>query len=147
MDPPLSHHSDIAFLEWKRACAEHQRDLKSLKHIFISVVLTHATQDVVADIMNNKGWPHAGWADMWSKQLPLWEQRLSFTLDSNEGKALLGTVKLKGIVWMLIQHREHLGRKTIKTISLFRDELSGINDSWDADFRGPSMYIELEDIQ
>jgi hypothetical protein len=140
--PPLSHSSDIAFLEWKRACGKSQTDVKSLKHIFISVIVTPSTQDVVATVLKNKGKTITDRADFWANQLPGWEQKLTFQSDSDEGKALYGTVQLKGIMWMLVQHREHLGQKAIKSVSVFRG-----GDSPRERVYGPTFYIELEDVQ
>jgi hypothetical protein len=144
VSPPLSHSSDIAFLEWKRACDKSQTDLKSLKHIFISSIVTPSTQDIVATILKDMGKPITTKDDVWGKQLPGWAQKLTIQSDSDEGKAILGTVQLKGIMWMLVQHREHLGRKAVRSISIFRGNsaataLGGV--------QGPTFYIELEDLQ
>ena len=140
VSPPLSHNSDMTFLAWKRTCARYQTDLKSLKHIFISIIMTPETQNVVASVMQNMGCPITDRADVWNKQLPGWEQKLTFQPNSDEGKALHGTVQIKGVMWMLVQHREHLGQKAIKSISVFRGEAHG-------KVSGPTFYIELEDVQ
>lgn len=145
--PPLSHSSDITFLERQRACTKYKTDPKTLKHMFISVVKTPDTQQVVATILHSTGKPLTSWADLWGTQLPLWDQKTTFQQNSNEGRALLGTIQLKGIMWMLVQHREHLGKKAIRSISVFRDDLTGSNKWWDPENRGPSFYIELEDVQ
>lgn len=141
VSPPLSHASDMAFLDWKRACTKYHTDLKSLKHVFLSVIVTDTTQEVVDDIYWRQGKELTSWED-----IPLWEHRLVVQPDSDEGKALLGTDQLKIVMWMLVQHREHLGRKTIKQMSVFKDELTGISDEYDANYRGPSIYLELEDV-
>jgi hypothetical protein len=140
--PPLSHNSDMAFLDWKRACTKYNADPKLLKHIFISVVLTKSTQEVVRQVSGAMG-------REWNSELdvPKWEQRLTFQPGSNEGRALLATLQLKGIFWMLVQHRQHLGKKAIKQISLFRDDLTGQDEEYDPISRGPSIYIELENVQ
>ena len=145
--PPLSHSSDMCFLEWKRACDESRTDLKSLKHIFIHIVVTPETQNVVASILKSMGKPITDQADVWGNQLPRWEQKLTFQPDSDDGKALQGTVQLKSIMWMLVQHRQHLGKKAIKSISLFRRVLPGTGPDFDPKVRGPTFYIELEDLQ
>lgn len=144
--PPLSHSSDMAFLAWKRSCEKHQTDLKSLRHIFISIVTTPSTQNVVASILRNRGTRFTDRADLWTNQLPRWGQKLTFLHDSDEGKALHGTVQLKAITWMLVQHREHLGMKAVKSISLFRGVLPGSGAKPDI-LKGPTFYIELEDVQ
>jgi hypothetical protein len=132
----------MAFLDWKRACEKYNADPKLLKHIFISVVLTKSTQEVVRQVFEAMG-------RAWNSELdvPKWEHRLNFQPGSNEGRALLATVQLKGIFWMLVQHRQHLGKKAIKQISLFRDDLTGEDEEHDPISRGPSIYIELENVQ
>jgi hypothetical protein len=146
--PPLSHSFDMSFLEWKRACDKSRTDLKSLEHIFIHVVVTASTQNVVASILHSMGKPITDRSDVWGNQLPRWEQKLTYQPDSDEGKALLGTVQLKGIMWMLVQHREHLGQKAIKSISLFRGVYPETGpDTSGPKVHGPDFYIELEDVQ
>ena len=142
--PPLSRSSDIAFLEWKRACDKSKTDLKSLKHIFISVVVTPETRHVVATILKDMGKPITDAADVWANQLPGWAQKLTFHPDSDEGKVMFGTIQLKGIMWMLVQHREHLGHKAIKSVSIFR---GGPPETDYGPPFGPTFYIELEDVQ
>lgn len=50
-------------------------------------------------------------------------------------------------MWMLIQHREQLGKKAIKSICVFKDDMTGSDDMYDPAKRGPSLYVELEDVQ
>lgn len=146
-NPPLSRSSDMTFLAWKRACEKHKTDPQSLKHVFISIVMTPKTQQVVASILQKMGKPIDDRADVWGNQTPRWEQKLTFQPDSDEGKALLGTIQLKGVVWTLLQHRAHIGWKTIKSISVFRGEWSGSDRDSQTRVYGPSFYIELEDVQ
>lgn len=142
VSPPLSHESDMLFLDWKRACAKHHVDPKSLKHIFISTIQASETQQVVEHVFHDHGKTLTSW-----NEVPLWEQKLTFEPDTDEGKALLATTQVKSIMWMLVQHRESLGKKAIKQMSVFKDELTGIDDDHDARYRGPSLYLELEDVQ
>jgi len=73
VSPPLSHKSDIAFLEWKRACTKYNTNPKVLKHIFLSVITTDSTQQVVDHVFQAKmGQVLSSWSD-----LPLWDQRLT----------------------------------------------------------------------
>ena len=142
MSPPLSHKSDATFLEWQRACEKTNTNLKTLKHIFLSVITTDATQQIVDKIYAEKtGFASRGWADF-----PVWNQRMTVEPDSDEFLALLASVQVKGIVWMLLQHREQLGQKTITKMSVFKDEVTG-EPGYDALHRGPCLYIELGDVQ
>lgn len=87
------------------------------------------------------GFVSRGWGDF-----PPWNQRLTVEADTDEYLALLASVQLKGIMWMLLQHREQLGHKTITKISVFKDEVTG-ELGYDALHRGPCVYIELGDVQ
>lgn len=134
--PPLSHESDMAFLDWMRACNAHHTDPKSLKHIFLSIILNDTTKEVVKKALANKSY---NIDDDWVR-LPSWDGRVTFELDSKEGRAVLATFQVKGIMWMLIQHRHHLGMKKFKRISVFKDS------DPEREVRGPSVHLELEDI-
>jgi hypothetical protein len=117
-------------------------NLKTLKHIFLSVITTPTTQQIVDHIYaKNTGFVSRGWGDF-----PPWNQRLTVEADTDEYLALLASVQLKGIMWMLLQHREQLGHKTITRISVFKDEVTG-EVGYDALHRGPCVYIELGDVQ
>lgn len=143
VSPPLSHKSDMAFLEWKRACTKYNTNPKVLKHIFLSVIMTDSTQQVVDHVFHSKmGRVLSSWSD-----LPLWDQRLTLQPNTEEFDALLATVQLKGIMWMLLQHREQLGKKYIKKMCIFKDEITGVVPDNDPEDRGPSIYLELEDVQ
>jgi hypothetical protein len=60
--------------------------------------------------------------------------------ESDEGKAPLAIVQAK----TTFRHRQHLGKKVIRQISVSRVEIS---DPERLNHRGPSMYVELEDIE
>lgn len=107
------------------------------------MIATDSTQQVVKKIFQDQGRPLNRWAD-----LPAWDQKATFLPDSDEGKALLATTQVKTIFWMLIQHRRHLGKKAIKKICVFKDDVTGTNDHWyPDDKRGPSFYVQVEDVE
>jgi hypothetical protein len=139
--PPLSHQSDMAFLEWKRACTKYNTNTNTLKHIFFSVIRAHEMQEVVHHIHTAK----TGREMESMSDLPLWDKRITLEPGTDEFLALFATVQVKGIMWMLLQHREHLGHKTIKKMCIFLDERTGVDDDYEP--RGPSIYIELGDVQ
>ncbi|KAM0721883.1 hypothetical protein Q7P37_002808 [Cladosporium fusiforme] len=133
--PPLSHKSDIAFLEWKRACTKYRRRLEHLKHIFLSVILTEEMQEAVNMIFSKRGTV----LDDFTK-LPSWEKKVCLTPNTEAGKAMLGTIQMQGVVWMLLQHRTDLGHKSVKQMCIFKDT-NEVDKG-----RGPSVYVELEDV-
>jgi hypothetical protein len=141
--PPLSHQSDMAFLDWKRACTKYNTNTNTLKHIFFSVIRAPATKEVVHHIYGAK----MGYELESMGGLPLWDQRVALEPGSDEFLALFATVQVKGIMWMLLQHREQLGQKTIKKMCIFKDEMTGVGPDNEPQERGPSVYIELGDVQ
>ena len=95
---------------------------------------------VVQDIYENHvGFTMTTWSD-----LRLWNERITLEPGTEDFQLLHSTVQVKGIVWMLLQHREQLGKKLVKKICLFKDEITG-TPGYDPLLRGPSMYFELED--
>lgn len=140
---PLSHQSDMAFLDWKRACTKYNTNTNTLKHIFLSVITTPATKEVVHHVYEAK----MGHALGSMGDLPLWDQRITVEPGTDEFFALFATVQIKGIMWMLLQHREELGKKTIKIMCIFKDEITGVVPGNEPEERGPSIYLELADVQ
>ena len=94
--PPLSHKSDMAFLDWKRACTKYKTNTNTLKHIFLSVITTPATKEVVHHVYEAKMGhllPSMG-------DLPLWDQRITVEPGTDESFAIFATVQVKGIMWI-----------------------------------------------
>jgi hypothetical protein len=60
---------------------------------------------------------------------------ITFDIQSEEGKAILGTPYGSGVAWMLIQHSKALRERTIKKVTIFyspkKDDL----------FRWPSLLF------
>lgn len=50
-----------------------------------------------------------------------WKGRLTYGLDSDEGKALFGTPSGLAVAWLLIRNHGILGRRDLR-VSIFRDE-------------------------
>lgn len=135
-NPPMSHLSDLAFLDWQRACNTYGADMKGLTHVFIPVIIAQLAKEMVQEIYRQRGQSIKEFAD-----LPMFEDRLCFPPNSNVGQALMSLVQLQGIAWLLLQHRRQLGLKRMRQTCIFRDD--------DVTFRvlGPSFYIELENIR
>lgn len=74
-------------------------------------------------------------------ELPEWQNRMCLSPNTDVGQALIGLVQLQGIGWMLLQHRRELGMKRFRQMCIFKDEDRG-NPG-----RGPSIYVELEDVR
>lgn len=142
ISPPLSHNSDITFLEWKRACREDNKNINSLQRLFLTTIQSESTRAIVKHIFATRGNPLKRWGD-----LPVWKNRIRFPRESSEAAALLATPQVKSIAWMLMQHRAELGMKYIKYISVFKDDNAGTDEEKYPDFWwGPTLYVELADM-
>lgn len=133
--PPLSHKSDLIFLEWKRACAASHSSMKNLKHIFLAVILTPETHEAVRLIYSKTGKELSSFA-----ALPKWAAKDCWTPEEESGRVLLGTIQVQGLVWMFLQHRAGLGKKRVKRLCVFGDE-----NEVDVG-RGPSVYVEVRGV-
>ncbi|KAK4546125.1 hypothetical protein LTR36_002262 [Oleoguttula mirabilis] len=133
--PPLKQWSDVAFLEYQAECQAQNHDMKNLKYIFRYGCQNYDTSYVVDAIFD----PDQANPDN-VEQAPLWSQRKVYTLDTEQGKALLGTPNGNGIAWFLIQHRQQLGQKRVKSVSIFRE-----NEREGVTYTGPCLLFEIEE--
>lgn len=133
--PPLSHKSDLTFLEWKRACAQSHSSMKNLRHIFLSVILTPETHEAVRLIYAKMDRAVEDFS-----QLPKWAEKDCWTPEEESGRVLLGTIQVQGLVWMFLQHRAGLGKKEIKRVCVFGDT-NEVDEG-----RGPSVYVEVRGV-
>jgi hypothetical protein len=132
----------LTFLDWKRTCDLDDTNPSSLKHLFILTINTPLTREVFKRVFLRRGKTLTDLMDV-----PKWDRKEKFLPGSDEGKALLNTPQLKGMFWMFAQHLAHLGKKVINNIYVYRDDLTGTLEVWDPEYRGPTIYLELEDVQ
>ncbi|ORY08187.1 hypothetical protein BCR34DRAFT_616466 [Clohesyomyces aquaticus] len=108
--PDLQHWSDVAYVLWKDECEKKEKDLSSIRYIFSSPARNPETQGLVARAMDNTSPP------------PSWSGRKEFTMDTDEGKAILGSPNGRGAAMMLIQHKATMGTyTTIEKVAVFGD--------------------------
>lgn len=62
---------------------------------------------------------------------------------SEKSRVLLSTPTATRVVMFLIQHKEQLVNKRIKTISVFRDDSVRNDEDWER-YKGPTLLFELE---
>lgn len=101
---PLKQLSDIWFLMWQHYQVTATK-MKNLNFIFRLKINNVNTDAIVQQAM--KGATITTWPGT------------DFTMDQDEGKALLATPHGAGVSWLLIQHKEQLGRKVVKKITVF----------------------------
>ena len=145
--PELSHWSDVAFLQWKSlgtSTASLNNTIPELKVVFRSNIVNTVTQDVCEHIVGKlraKRAEEQGAGEIDEKWFPTWPG-VSFGVEEEEARALCGTPNGKGVLWMLAQHSEELGRKTVDKITLFYGE-EGIR--WAGET--PNLVFWFKDVE
>jgi hypothetical protein len=120
----------VVYLQWKSKAQETD----DLRYIVWSGIVNTTTRAVAEHIMVSKTdegrWP--AWGDA------------SWSMGSDEAKALLGTPNGAGVAWLLAQHKEQLGHKTIRKVHLVYNANNSLT------YHGrlvPSLVFELRDTK
>jgi hypothetical protein len=132
--PRLLQWSDIAFLQWM--AAGDLSTASNLKYVLRLNIGNYGTLAIIQHILDS---PKMFDADF------LWPG-VTFGMDTEEGKALLGSTNGSGIGFLLAQHKQRLGmHKSVKQVTLFYP--SWCDDTWEnpAGDKFYSLLFELED--
>lgn len=101
---PLAQYSDVLFLEYSKLCGRAKTSVSGLKHfLFLNVENKGTWAVALKALMNENGG---------RKDIPLWPGT-EFSLNSKEGRALLGTQIGAPLAWMLIQHKDAFGARSV----------------------------------
>ncbi|RYN55588.1 hypothetical protein AA0114_g3153 [Alternaria tenuissima] len=100
--PLLRHWSDVAFLQYLSSFHSPLVQPISLNYIFRIQIQSSETLLVLNKIIKMHG----------RSMYELWPG-ITFDIQSEEGKAILGTPHGSGVAWMLIQHSKALRERTI----------------------------------
>ncbi|RAL15381.1 uncharacterized protein BO97DRAFT_460918 [Aspergillus homomorphus CBS 101889] len=112
---PLRHWSDVTFLVWKRLTAQAGVAVNSIRHIFHSTISNSDTRDIIKQVLARTGRP-----------LGVWDRPVTFAMDSEEGRAILGTPNGSTVGFFLAQHKEELGRRRkVISVTLFAEFVHG----------------------
>ena len=117
--PDLRAWSDVVFLTWANLCSKGG-DIKSIKHIFRRHIKADETS-TLGIALEALGVQSADNVQVWPPGQPEITGQ-TFTADSDEGKALIGTPHGVGIGWFMWQHRgdQQLGKKTFDKVTVFK---------------------------
>lgn len=111
--PELQHWSDVSFLMWQHLSEGCQRELKCVVHCDITNPTSH---DVMTEVLGkNPSSPEAFTTDAYP----------GFSYTQEDGalfEALLGTPSGMGTGYLLAQHKQEFGGKTVVSIQIFREE-------------------------
>jgi hypothetical protein len=108
--PKLCHWSDVAYLQWLHATRDHT-PIPVLRTVVHDHVVNRAVGMVMKHILSKL--PSGNYRD--GRFL-----KYTFSADSQDGLAILGTPIGAGVAYLLIQHREELGHRVIDKIEVYQ---------------------------
>lgn len=109
--PPLHHWSDIAYLQWLKTSTSASSPVPLPAPI--KFVLRLKIQNVDTYSILNKITARHGLTGY-----PPWPG-IVLDIESDEGKAVLGTPNGAGVAWLLIQRKKELGHKRVEKVTFF----------------------------
>jgi hypothetical protein len=124
--PSLHHWSDITYLQWLTTSTFVPGETPAvtlspapIKYIFRLSIHNVKTYSVLNKIMRKNG---RSTYDAWPG--------VTFDIESEEGKAILGTPNGAGTAWLLIQHRRQLRPRKIEKVTVFYADNEGDLYRW-----------------
>ena len=123
---PLTHWSDVVFLQYDELCTRSIDDVevKGLKYVVRNQIDTPETTDMVFEACNR----HGNQYKMGVHGPPMFAERWILKPDSNVESersafyAILSTPHGAGVTFLLAEHKDRMGRKTIKSISVSSEQ-------------------------
>jgi len=134
--PALQLWSDIVFLEWARVATDD--NINNLKFVLRLWIVNAETCDVIAHVLRRL---HPSREE---SRLVHFENEGDVGMESEEGKALLGTPNGRGVAWLLVQHRARLGRKTVGGVRVWVD--GTCVEEQDMELCRPNMVFYVRDV-
>ncbi|KAI2476619.1 hypothetical protein Ptr902_11966 [Pyrenophora tritici-repentis] len=104
----LQHWLDIAFLQYLSTFPSPPPQPLPLKYIFQLTIMNETTCEILKSVIAKQDAEECG---SWPG--------LTFDIDSEEGRAILGSPNGAGVAWMLLQHRLQLGERQIEKVTVF----------------------------
>lgn len=119
---PLAQYSDVLYLQYEKLCgrAKPPAQVSSLKYMMDINIENPNTWSIALKALMNK---NGGKMD-----IPEWPGT-EFSLNEAEGKALLGTQVGAPLAWLLIQHKEAFGKKSVVKVTCYNGRSSYTNVS------------------
>lgn len=129
----------MIFLAYQRECANEQRDVRGLRHIFR--IRIDSKTDAFKVIHAVLGPDH-------EFEFIAFKDRREFAANTDEAKALLGTRTGAGVAWMLLR-QPALAGKVVKSVSIFgRLKFASLREEAEANAPrngGVHLYFAIED--
>ena len=113
--PDLCRWSDIVYLTWKHVCGNDPEKIKNLRAIVRQNITNPVTKNMLAHVLKMH-FPK----DEPVGRAPEWPERRKITPDMEGFNAMLSTPNIRGIVWLLVQHRKKgfAGKKIISSLTV-----------------------------
>ncbi|GAD94426.1 hypothetical protein MYCGRDRAFT_89049 [Paecilomyces variotii No. 5] len=109
--PQCRKWSDVTFLEWQELAGG---DIQNLRHVFHSAVVNEDTLELMQDALGEDD------AEWWfNPEYSGIANGRSFFPGQAEFQALLYSPNIRGLAWLLIQHKPQLGLREINKITVF----------------------------
>ncbi|KAJ4349454.1 uncharacterized protein N0V89_008069 [Didymosphaeria variabile] len=139
--PPLERWSDVAYLQWEAMCAQFSRSVRDLSAILrVHVVNKQSAAWIIASVKNYDS--RMGNAPR--ARMPTWANRITFGIETEEARVLLGTPNGSGGAFLLNTHKDQLGLKRISEVVVWDYEGSVIDGPRES--MGLCMAFIVEDV-
>lgn len=106
--PDLQKWSDVAWLFWEMSCKGEGVGVGNLNYVFRVQIVNDNTRFIVSRALGSTSvgaWPGT-----------------AFNMDTDQGRAILGTPNGSGVAWFLINHQMQMGTRTVKSVNVFSTE-------------------------
>lgn len=125
---PLKQYSDVVFLAWQHAAGNK---VNGLRYVIRHGIINAKTIAVTKHILELRGAANQPWPG------------LKIPMSDRDALALMGTPNGQGVAWMLIQHKQQLGWKTISDVTIFQDGRDLCLCFWIQDMQAGNMDLDL----
>ncbi|RSM08727.1 hypothetical protein CEP52_004470 [Fusarium oligoseptatum] len=109
----IKRWSDAAWMQWVRVCDTEDGDRGNIKYIIRSHITNKTTLSILFEALINKYGA--------SPTIGKWGDRFTIDVEANPGEfhAILGSPNGAGVGFILINHKEALGIKTVNKVEVF----------------------------
>ncbi|KAJ9200983.1 hypothetical protein DTO164E3_3732 [Paecilomyces variotii] len=127
--PKCARWSDVTFLQWQQIAGQN---IGNLKHVFYSAVTNDDTLELMATALDKEEeWYYESEYDGLAKGK-------SFLPGQEQYEALLYSPNIRGLAWLLIQHKPQLGIRRISKITIFGKRTTEVCYA--------AIYLEIEEV-
>ncbi|KAF2798547.1 hypothetical protein K505DRAFT_357393 [Melanomma pulvis-pyrius CBS 109.77] len=126
--PHLKHWSDIVFLQYVETATLSNTTIRNLSHVFRRLIRNPETRSVIDRILRDE-----------SKEPEMWPG-FTLNIDTQPGKAILGTPNGSGVAFLLFEHKRQLGHKYVDRVTIYHEIDPGDYSVW------PSVLFYIKDV-